>query len=57
MKNKNYFTDIDVAKFIDVDKQYLNVLLEQELKKLTLENEMKKTEDDFFGSDFVDFPK
>jgi len=50
-------TPMDVAKVLGVENQYLNVLVEHELKENHIQNEMKKTEEGFFNDGFVELPK
>ena len=54
---KKEITPMDVAKVLDVENKFLNVLVEEELKKIHIENELRKTEEDFFSSDPVELPK
>lgn len=55
--NKKEIAPIDIAKMLGVEDRYLNVLVEHEMKQNFIENELKKTEEDFFNGDFVDLPK
>jgi len=54
---KRYVTPMDVAKVLGVEEKFLEVLTEQELRKNHIENELKKTEEDFLSGEFVDLPK
>lgn len=61
MNNDNkYVTPLMIAEMLGVENEYLNQLNEEfknELKNNLIELEMKKTEYDFFNSDFVELPK
>ena len=54
---KNKVTPMDVAKAIGVENEYLNVLIEQELKDSHIMTESEKEKNDFLIEDFVDLPK
>lgn len=54
---KEFVTQIEVAEKIGMKEQYLNILTEQEIKQNHIESELRKTEDDFFNSEFVEIPK
>lgn len=54
---KNKITPMDVAKAIGVENEYLNVLIEQELKDSHIMTESEKVKHDFLNEDFVDLPK
>jgi hypothetical protein len=56
-KNVEQVTPLDVAKVLGVENQYLNVLVEHELKENHIQNELEKTEEGFFNDGFVELPK
>ena len=49
-------TALDVAKLLSVEDKYLEVLAKQELRDNFIQSELRKTEEDFFNSDFVELP-
>ena len=57
MKTIKNYTSLDVAKLLGVEDQYLDILVENEIKENLIESELKKTEEDFFNSDWVEIPK
>lgn len=54
---KEFVTPMDVAEKLGVKEQYLDALTEQELKQNFIGTELRKTQEDFFNSDFVEIPK
>ena len=54
---KKEITPTDIAKLLGVEERYLEVLEEQALRNQHIQEELKKTEEDFFNSDPVDIPK
>lgn len=54
---KKTITSVMIAEVLGVKNEYLDVLTEQELKRNYIESELKKTENNFIDSDFVEFPK
>lgn len=52
---KKEITAMDVAKVLGVEDKFAKVLAEQ--KQQHIQEELKKTEEDFFNSNPVDIPK
>lgn len=52
-EKREFVTPLDVARKLNVEDKYLSLLTESELEKNRIDEEIKKTMDDFLNSEEV----